>query len=188
MLRDLALLGSRSVLGGYLAAHGAQKLFGAFGGHGLEGTGGFFETLGLSPGKELAAVAGASELGGGVLTALGHLHPAGPVTIASTMGVAAATAHRGNGAMAADGGPETALLAGAAAVALAATGPGRLTVGKQLPGWAGVILAAAGAGAAVALAKRARAAQDAAKTAEPVEPELPFDATSEDRRLAQVAA
>jgi putative oxidoreductase len=182
MLRDLALLGSRSVLGGYLAAHGAQKLFGAFGGHGLEGTGGFFESLGLAPGKEMAAAAGASELGGGALTVLGHLHPAGPVAIASTMGVAAATAHRGNGPLAADGGPELPLVNMAAALALAACGPGRLTVGKRLPGWAGAVLAAAGAGAAVAISRQAIAAQAAAARTAPVE--LPLDAAEPAARVA----
>jgi putative oxidoreductase len=179
MLRDLALLGTRSVLGGYLAAHGAQKLFGAFGGHGLEGTGGFFESLGITPGKEMAAVAGASELGGGALAALGHLHPAGPVAIASTMGVAAATAHRGNGPLAADGGPELAIVNAAAALALVAAGPGRLTVGKQLPAWAGTALTLAGVGAAVALTVRARAAQAMAAANAPAEPELPFEAAEQ---------
>jgi putative oxidoreductase len=176
MLRDLALLGTRSVLGGYIAAHGAQKLFGAMGGHGLAGTGGFFESLGITPGKEMAAVAGASELGGGALTALGHLHPAGPVAIASTMGVAAATAHRGNGPMAANGGPELSIAYAAAALTLVASGPGRLTVGKQLPAWAGAVLTLAGAGAAAAIAARARAAQAMEAATRPVEPELPFQA------------
>lgn len=175
MLRDLTLLGSRSLLGGYAAAHGAQKLFGVLGGHGLEGTGGFFETLGLRPGKPMAAVAGASELGGGVLTVLGHLHPIGPVAVASTLGVAASTAHRGNGPMAADGGPELALVQLAGALAVAASGPGRLAVGKRLPGWAGAAVAAIGVGAGIALAQRARAAQAAAAAAEPLETELPFD-------------
>ena len=171
MLRDLALLGSRSVLGGYLAAHGAQKLFGAFGGHGLDGTGGFFESAGLAPGRPMAAVAGASELGGGVLTALGHLHPAGPIALASTMGVATATVHRGQEPF----DLEKPLVVAAAALALAAADPGRLTVGRRLPGWAGLAVAAVGAGAAYALTTRARAAQDLAAAQEPVEPELPFD-------------
>lgn len=188
MLRDLALLGSRSVFGGYLAAHGAQKLVGAFGGHGLDGTGGFFVSLGLAPGRQMAAVAGASELGGGVLTALGHLHPAGPVAIASTMGVAASTAHRGHGPFAADGGPEAALYAAAAATVLAAAGPGRLTVGKRLPGWAGRALALAGAGASVALSLRARAAQDITAGSTPDEPELPFTEAAAEPSLTDVAA
>lgn len=184
MLRDLALLGSRSVLGGYLAAHGAQKLFGALGGHGLEGTGGFFESVGISPGKEMAAAAGAAEFGGGALTVLGHLHPAGPVAIASTMGVAAATAHRGHGPFAADGGPELPLANLAAAVALATCDPGQFTVGKRLPRWAGAALGLAGAAAAVVLSQRARAAQGAPGAAPATEPELPVEQQRTDIRAA----
>lgn len=131
-MSDLALLGARVVVGGYLAAHGAQKLFGAFGGHGLAGTGGFFESLGLTPGRRMAAAAGASELGGGVLTAAGLAHPAGPLAIASTMGVAAATAHRSKGAFSTTGGPELPLTNLAAASALAAAGPGRYSLDRLL--------------------------------------------------------
>src|ERR1044071_581361 len=106
-LADLALLGLRGVVGGYVAAHGAQKLFGSFGGHGLEATAqGFEEHLDLAPGKEMAAAAGGAELAGGTLTALGLGGPIGPLTIASTMGVAAQTAHRGKGPFTTEGGPE----------------------------------------------------------------------------------
>jgi putative oxidoreductase len=129
-MSDLALLGARVVVGGYLAAHGAQKLFGSFGGHGLEGTGGFFESLGLTPGRQMAATAGASELGGGVLTAAGLAHPVGPLAIASTMGVAATTAHRSKGAFSTTGGPELPLANLAAAAALAAAGPGRYSLDR----------------------------------------------------------
>src|SRR6266849_3649410 len=95
-MRDAALLGARLVLGGYLTVHGAQKLFGAFGGHGLDATGAGFESIGLTPGKQMAALAGATELGGGLLTAAGIADPAGPLAIAGAMTVAAAT-HRANG-------------------------------------------------------------------------------------------
>ena len=57
-IRDIALLASRAVLGGYLAAHGAQKLFGTFGGHGIEPTAAAFEGLGLRPGRVTATAAG----------------------------------------------------------------------------------------------------------------------------------
>lgn len=134
--RDAALLASRSVLGGYLAAHGAQKLFGAFGGRGIEATAAGFERLGLRPGAVFARVAAASELGGGLLTAAGAAHPIGPVALAGTMAVASST-HRANGAFAAKGGFELPLTNFAAAVALAVTGPGRLSVdgltGARLP-------------------------------------------------------
>ena len=73
----LALLAARGVLGGYLAAHGAQKLFGAFGGHGMGPTVAAFDQLGLRPAAVTARVAAVSELGGGVLTAAGAAHPLG---------------------------------------------------------------------------------------------------------------
>jgi hypothetical protein len=84
VLRNLGLLITRVIFGSYLAVHGAQKLFGSFGGHGLDATGAGFESLGMKPGKVMAAVAGASELGGGVLTAAGIADPLGPLAIAGT--------------------------------------------------------------------------------------------------------
>ena len=68
-----------------MAAHGAQKLFGWFGGHGLGGTGGFFEKLGFRPGRFFAFAAGAGEVGGGVLTAVGFGGPIGPALIVLVM-------------------------------------------------------------------------------------------------------
>ncbi len=68
---DLGLLTLRVGVGGTLMAHGAQKLFGWFGGGGLAGTGGFFDSVGFTPGKLNAALAGAGEAGGGALLALG---------------------------------------------------------------------------------------------------------------------
>jgi putative oxidoreductase len=134
--RNVALLTSRGVLGAYLAAHGAQKLFGSFDGHGIEATSAGFEHIGLKPGAVFARIAGASELGGGVLTAAGALSPIGPVVLAGTMAVASST-HRANGAFAAKGGYELALTNMAAAVALAVSGPGKLSVdgltGASLP-------------------------------------------------------
>ena len=70
-MRSAILLGARVVVGGYLAVHGAQKLFGAFGGPGLEKAAAGFERIGLAPGRQMAALAGATELGGGLLTAAG---------------------------------------------------------------------------------------------------------------------
>jgi putative oxidoreductase len=61
-----------------MAGHGAQKLFGSFGGPGMEGTTGFMEMLGLQPGRPWAVLADISEFGGGVLTLLGFLNPLGP--------------------------------------------------------------------------------------------------------------
>jgi putative oxidoreductase len=101
-IRDITLLASRAVLGGYLAAHGAQKLFGTFGGHGIRPTAAGFDRLGLRPGRVTAAVAGVSEFGGGLLTVAGLASPAEPVAIAGTLAVASTT-HRANGPFAATG-------------------------------------------------------------------------------------
>jgi putative oxidoreductase len=130
-MKSLGLLVTRLVLGGYLAVHGAQKLFGSFGGHGLEGTAKGFESIGLRPGTVMAAAAGASELGGGILTATGIAFPLGPIMLMDTMAVAATT-HRAKGPLSAKGGYELALTNLAAAVALAATGPGNLRLGPNL--------------------------------------------------------
>jgi putative oxidoreductase len=126
-IRDVALLVSRAALGGYLAAHGAQKLFGTFGGHGLEPTAAAFHRLGLRPGRVTATAAGVSELGGGLLTAAGLASPVGPVAIAGTMAVAGVT-HRAGGPFAANRGYELPAANLAAALALAVAGPGRYSL------------------------------------------------------------
>jgi putative oxidoreductase len=161
-MRDVALLASRGVLGGYLAAHGAQKLFGTFGGHGIEPTAAAFEGLGLRPGRVTATAAGLSELGGGLLTVAGLASPVGPAAIAGTMVVASAT-HRANGPLAANGGYELAATNLAAALALAAVGPGRYSL-DGLTGLrlhrvlTGIVVASAVAGAAVNVAMLLRGA------------------------------
>lgn len=94
--RDLLILATRTVVGGYLAAHGAQKLFGAFGGPGMDATVAGFRRLGLRPAPLTARVAAISEFGGGVLTAAGAAHPLGPITISGAMTVASVT-HRAKG-------------------------------------------------------------------------------------------
>ncbi|MDQ6801040.1 MAG: DoxX family protein [Acidobacteriota bacterium] len=111
-----------------MAAHGSQKLFGWFGGYGIAGTGGFFETIGFRPGKLFATLAGLSEFGGGLLLALGFLGPIGPALVLSVMIVAAVTAHWGKGLFATSGGIEVPLLYASAASGLALTGPGRYSV------------------------------------------------------------
>src|ERR687889_474144 len=73
-MTSIALLILRVTVGGLLAGHGAQKLFGSFGGHGVEGTAGWLESMNLKPGRQWALMAGLSEFGGGVLTALGALN------------------------------------------------------------------------------------------------------------------
>ena len=91
-------------LGLLMAAHGAQKLFGWFGGYGLTGTGGFMEGLGFRPGRLFAAAAGGTEVVSGVLMLLGLLGPVGPALMVSVMIVAAISAHWKNGLFAQAGG------------------------------------------------------------------------------------
>jgi putative oxidoreductase len=118
------LLAARLVLGLLMAGHGAQKLFGWFGGHGLAGTAGYLESLGFRPGRTFAAAAALAEIGGGLLVALGFLGPVGPALIISVMIVAALTVHRGHGVFATSNGFEVPLLYGTGALALALTGYG----------------------------------------------------------------
>lgn len=118
------LLVGRLVLGLLMAAHGTQKLFGWFRGHGLAGTGGFFESLGFRPGRAFAAAAALTEIGGGLLVALGFLGPVGPALIISVMLVAALTVHWGHGLLSTSNGIEVPLLYAAGGLALALTGYG----------------------------------------------------------------
>ena len=118
------LLVARLVLGLLMAAHGSQKLFGWFGGYGLAGTGGFFESLGFHPGRFFAATAALTEIASGLLIALGFLGPVGPALMLSVMIVAAVTVHIQHGVFAASNGIEVPLLYGVGAIALALTGPG----------------------------------------------------------------
>ncbi|MGA2305632.1 MAG: DoxX family protein [Acidimicrobiales bacterium] len=130
-MRSIGLLITRLIFGSYLAVHGAQKLFGSFGGHGLDATGAGFESMGMKPGKVMATIAGASELGGGVLTAAGIADPLGPLAIAGTM-VVASTVHRKQGPLSTNGGFELPLTNFAVATALLASGPGSLRLGPHL--------------------------------------------------------
>lgn len=136
---NLAALVLRAVLGGLLAGHGAQKLFGHFNGPGIEGTSGFLETLGLRPGRPWAYLAGLSEFGGGTLTALGFLNPLGPLGIIGAMAMAWATAHRGQPIWVTEGGAELPATNIAAATAIMLNGPGQYSLdralGIRLPAW-----------------------------------------------------
>ena len=71
MSGDLGRLLLRVTVGSIFVEHGTQKLFGWFGGHGLDGSGQFFESIGLRPGRRNAMAAGVAEAGGGTLLALG---------------------------------------------------------------------------------------------------------------------
>ena len=122
---DAGLLLARMVFGLVMAAHGTQKLFGWFGGYGLAGTGGFFESLGFRPGRFFAAAAGGTgDRRPGCCVALGLLGPLGPAMIVSVMIVAMATVHWPNGLFAQNNGIEVPLLYSAAAAAIALVGNG----------------------------------------------------------------
>ncbi|GHD98139.1 DoxX family membrane protein [Streptomyces alanosinicus] len=129
--RDLGLLLLRLGTGGVLAAHGAQKLFGWFGGGGLEGTGQFMESVGYAPGRVSATAAGLAETGGGTLLALGLATPAAGAAAAGAMAGAAAV-HLPSGFFAQGGGYEYAASLGLAAAGLAIAGPGRLSLDHAL--------------------------------------------------------
>jgi putative oxidoreductase len=129
---DAGLLLARMVFGLLMAAHGSQKLFGWFGGYGLAGTAGFFESLGFRPGRVFAAAAASTEMAAGLLVALGLLGPVGPALIVSVMIVAAVTVHWSHGLFAQNGGIEVPLLYGVTAAALALTGPGAFSLDAVL--------------------------------------------------------
>jgi len=125
------LLVGRLVVGLGIAAHGSQKLFGWFGGHGLAGTAGYFESLGYRPGRLFATMAGSGELASGLLIALGLLGPVGPALLLSVM-IVAMMQHYRNGFFSMDNGVELPLLYASAGVALAFTGPGAYSLDSAL--------------------------------------------------------
>lgn len=120
----LGLLIIRLVVGLSFMGHGLQKLFGWFGGHGLKGTGEFFESISLKPGYTMALLAGLSELIGGALFAAGLFTVIGAVLIAATMVVAIITVHGKNGFWITQNGFEYNLVLIAAAIGVALTGAG----------------------------------------------------------------
>jgi putative oxidoreductase len=140
-------------VGPLFIGHGTQKLFGWFGGHGIEGTAGFFEKLGLRPGRRHATAAGWSEAAGGALLTLGALTPIAQAMVTGTMVTAIRKVHAPNGPWATSNGYEYNLTLIALAAALTETGPGRPSVDSALfgdrlrgKGWALAALAAGVAG------------------------------------------
>src|ERR1700712_187220 len=160
---DTGLLILRLAIGLLLVGHGSQKLFGAFGGHGLDGTGGFFHSIGFRPGRPMALVAGLSEAGAGLLLAVGLLTPLAAAGIVGTLFVAGSVHWKG-GVGGRTGGFELPLVSSVAAVALAFTGPGRYSLDNLVGlddfagnGW-GVLAAAIGVLSGVVVVSRARKA------------------------------
>jgi putative oxidoreductase len=146
---NLGLLILRIVIGLLFFGHGAQKLFGWFGGHGLSGTGQFFESMGFPQGKRQAFTAGFFEAAGGLLVALGLVTPFAAAALIAVMTVAVIKVHFAKGPWNADGGYEYNAVLVAAVFALAGVGAGKWSLDHALDlnvhgtGWA---LAALGAG------------------------------------------
>jgi putative oxidoreductase len=140
-MRSIGVLIVRLVVGGLLAGHGAQKLFGAFGGNGLQGTAAWMESIELKPGDAWARVAGSSELGGGILTMFGFLNPLGPIAAIGAMAMAWAKVHLGKPVWVTTGGAELPLTNMAVLTALTIAGPGRISMdsllGIRVPRWIG---------------------------------------------------
>jgi putative oxidoreductase len=132
----------RLIVGGYFFGHGTQKLFGWFGGYGPEGTGQFFESIGLRPGKRHALAAGAAEAGGGALLVAGAATPVAASVLTATMLTAINRVHIKNGPWVSDQGYEYNLVLIAVALALAETGPGSPSIDDAIgatwhgPKWA----------------------------------------------------
>ncbi|MCG9755794.1 DoxX family protein [Shewanella insulae] len=129
----LAPLVLRLPLGLIFAAHGAQKLFGWFGGYGLEGTGQWMASVGFEPGYLMALLAGSAEFFGGLALVLGLLTRPAAMLTAFTMAVAM-TLHVGNGLFVSNNGYEFALILLAASLSLAVQGGGRYSIDKLLAG------------------------------------------------------
>jgi putative oxidoreductase len=127
---SIGLLVIRLVFGVTFAGHGAQKLFGWFGGHGIEGTGAFFDSVGVKPGKPMATLAGLGELVGGLLFAFGLITPLASLIIVVTMLVAIFTVTGKNGYWITDNGFEHNVAIIAVAVGIALTGPGAYALDK----------------------------------------------------------
>lgn len=127
---NLAPIALRITAGTIFAAHGAQKLFGWFGGYGLEGTGQYMASLGLEPGYLMALMAGSAEFFGGLALIAGLLVRPAAAALAFTMVIAIATAHWANGFFMSNGGYEFALALLGMSVALAVQGAGALSIDR----------------------------------------------------------
>jgi putative oxidoreductase len=168
--QDVALLLFRLGIGGTLAAHGAQKLFGWFGGSGVAGTTAGMEAMGFLPPRTSALLAGVGETAGGLALAVGLGTPVGGAAAASTMAVAGAV-HRPAGFFATQGGFEYTGVLALAGTAVAISGPGRFSLdhltGDRLnrPWMSVAALTVFGGASAFVVARRNRAMAAAAPAA-----------------------
>ncbi|MFF0790573.1 DoxX family protein [Streptomyces spiralis] len=154
---DCGLLLLRLTFGLLMAGHGAQKLFGLFGGRGLTATSQYFESLGYRPGTVFAVIGGASEFLGGLGLALGLLTPLAAAALIGVMINAMVTVSAGNGLWVTEQGVEYNVCIAVVALAVAAIGPGRLAVDRFFRwgsgGWpeAALALVLGGIAAAISL-------------------------------------
>ena len=162
---DSGILIIRLFFGLAIAAHGAQKLFGWFGGHGIKATGAMFESIGFRAGAVFATAAGLTEMGGGLLIALGLFTPFGAAGVVSTMLVAMISVHLKNGFFAVGNGIELPFLYAVAALGIAFTGAGAISLDALLglqfladPHLVSAVTVLAIAGATITLAVRREAA------------------------------
>lgn len=154
----MARLILRTLMGVLFMGHGLQKLRGWFGGYGLEGTGQFFESVGLRPGKKHATAAGVAETAGGAMLTLGLLTPVSAAALIGVMATAVKTVHLEKGPWVSEGGWEYNAVVVGTLVALTEAGPGSISLDAKLgtelsgPFWAFAALAAGLGGAAANLA------------------------------------
>ena len=157
---SIGLLLLRVVVGLTLAAHGAQKLFGWFGGGGIDAVAGHMEGLGFVPGRRSALLAGLAEAGGGTLLALGAVTQLAAAMLVGVMTVAIVSVHLKQGFFVIQGGYEYPMVLGLSAASVAFVGPGRISVdallGLDLAGarWGLAALLLGIAGGALQLATR----------------------------------
>ena len=172
---DLGLLIIRVGVGAACAAHGAQKLFGSFGGGGIKGTGAFFDSAGFVPGELNAQLGGLAEFGGGALLALGLATGPAGAAVAGNMVVASST-HAENGFFNMGGGYELPATYGLVGAAVALGGPGTwsldaLTRQKWNKPWMRLFaLASAGASAYYVMGQRQKVLTDRSASAPAAEP------------------
>jgi putative oxidoreductase len=164
---------ARVVIGGLFIGHGTQKLFGWFGGSGLERTAQGFESMGMRPGRQQAVLGGGAETLGGAMLALGLLTPLSAAALSGVMVTAIRKVHLANGPWAANGGYEYNLVLLTALALLTEHGPGELSLDSALglevsgTGWA---IAEAAAGTAGSLLSERLGAALATKTTSEFEP------------------
>ena len=181
----------RGLIGGFFVGHGTQKLFGWFGGPGLDGTGQFFEALGLRPGRRQALGAGMAETVGGTLLAAGLATPLAASSLTGVMLTAIRKVHAKNGPWASNGGYEYNAVLVAAVLALAELGSGKwsadaaLGIEKKGTKWALAALGAGAVGSVLATAIGKRAGQPESQAAEEYDAEAAELPTSAEAQEAE---